>query len=122
MTKYQFNSDNNGDTHTLYVDADRMIDLLDSYGIPASYFDKGEYTYANFRATWATIDAKIITCRCGCNLLVKKEGGFRPGHDAKMVGRLLAEVRSGETLRQSAMNMLEGRPNLQAKLARFLDK
>ncbi len=34
-------------------------------------------------------------CACGCGILT--EGGdFRPGHDARLKGRLLAEARSGD--------------------------
>ncbi len=35
-------------------------------------------------------------CACGCGILT--EGGdFRPGHDARLKGRLLAEARSGDS-------------------------
>lgn len=93
--------------------------LVDSFGIPASYADLGEYRYFDeFHAEFGPTDEPVLVCRCGCGLMVKREGGFRPGHDAKMVSRLIAEIRAGMTSLAAVREMLADRPKLVAKIAR----
>lgn len=54
-------------------------------------------------------------CGCGCGELCK--GTFRPGHDAKLLGRLGTEVRERKITVQEALVILEAWPKLHAKLA-----
>lgn len=54
------------------------------------------------------------TCGCGCGELCK--GTFRPGHDAKLLGRLGAEVRERKITVREALTALEAWPKLHAKL------
>lgn len=108
-----------------FVGEDALIAGLDTwFGITADD-DQGSYRYMNsLRVTWGEVTELVFVCRCGgvCNLPVKKNGGFRPGHDAKLVSRLLDEVRTGQRTAEDAADQLADRPNLAAKLARMLNK
>lgn len=86
--------------------------------------ERGANQYGGYLVTWGRVadDEELFGCRCGCRRVVKRDGSFRPGHDAKLVGSLLYLVRERWMNRDEAMNKLADRPNLQAKLARLLDK
>lgn len=107
-----------------YIDENRIFDILDAYGFETegAKVEDGKLVDGEWVATWVLVEGKIVTCPCRCNNLVKAEGKFRPGHDARLVGNLLRQVRTDQIDRDTAMFTLSRWPNLQAKLARYLDK
>lgn len=111
------------ETNTIYFlsEADLVKGLDDWFSIDADRF-AGEYKYMDsLSVTWGEVDELIFVCRCNsglCNASVKKNGGFKPGHDAKLVSRLAGEVKSGLLKMASAHAMLADRPALQAKLVK----
>jgi len=107
-----------------YIDANRLLDMLDAYGIDLDgvTVESGKAVDGNWTATWSLVEGKVIVCPCRCGELVKNEGKFRPGHDARLVGNLLRAVRSGDESPEMAVFALNRWPNLQAKLIRYLEK
>jgi hypothetical protein len=122
MNRYQLIITKAAGENISYVDENRVVDILNAYGVPGAKLEDGKHEVEGAVATWAIIEGKIVTCPCRCNNLVKAEGKFRPGHDARLVGNLLRQVRTDQITREHAMNKLVRWPNLQAKLARYLDK
>lgn len=63
-------------------------------------------------------------CGCGCGESATQRGDialvFRPGHDARFVSKLAAEVADGTRAKDEALALLAERPKLQAKLANRL--
>lgn len=61
-------------------------------------------------------------CKCGCNQQVVSKKLYRPGHDARHVATLVAQVSSQSTrakirkVLQTALDVLDGSPRLQLKL------
>lgn len=108
----------------LILDANRVRDMLDAYGIDIEgvTLEDGEAVDGKCRATWFPVDNKPNVCPCRCNYVVKAEGKFRPGHDARLVGNLLRQVRNNEITRDRAMRDLARWPKLQEKLTRYLDR
>jgi len=102
--------------------ADLLADL-DRMGVPGSEQHGSQHQYQGWRIEWgvAREDAGFI-CRCGCTEVVKKDGGFRPGHDARLVGNLVRKVRQGDMKKADALALLADRPKLADKLARYLAK
>lgn len=76
-----------------------------------------------WRTMWRPVNEGevLFQCRCGlCHRPVKREGGFKPGHDAVLVAKLLHRVRDRRMTAADALADLTDRPKLQAKLSRLL--
>lgn len=110
-----------GETKTLYFRNEaELTEALDSwFSIDAERYD-GEYRYFDsLHVTWGEVTELVFVCRCNlheCHQATKKNGGFRPGHDAKLVSWLASNVKAGEMVISKAHTMLADRPALQAKL------
>lgn len=87
---------------------------------PATKRDRSPKAETNRRATTPT--ATENTCRCGCGSAVN--GRYLPGHDARHVSKLYADIeqngRSAAAIK-AAMRQLGSEP-LKAKLQRMLDR
>lgn len=106
---------------------DDMVQELDAQGVPGQAYRTGRETgfhqFGGHKVEWGpTRDDAGFICGCGCTEVVKRDGGFRPGHDAKLVSRLLGKVRVGDMKKADALARLADRPKLQAKLLRSLEK
>lgn len=103
------------------ADLVRELEAQGGIRIHKGEVDKGFNQYGGYLVTWARVadTDNLFACRCGCHSVVKREGGFRPGHDAKLVGILLYRVRERMIKLDDALELLADRPKLQAKLARL---
>lgn len=75
------------------------------------------------KVTWGEVADLVFVCRCNlheCHQATKKNGGFRPGHDAKLVSWLAGDVRAGNMTVAHAHAMLADRPKLQEKLRKMV--
>lgn len=125
MNRYQLKIQFKTETaQVLYVDENRVLDMLDAYAVHQDgvKLEDGKAVDGGWVATWTLVEGQLIVCPCRCNELVKAEGKFRPGHDARLVGNLLRQVRDGRTEAENAVFQLRRWPKLQEKLIRYLEK
>lgn len=111
---------------TIYFrnEAEMVQGLDDWFSITGKDLLKDEYSRLDgLKVTWGEVADLIFVCRCNlheCHQATKKNGGFRPGHDAKLVSWLVGDVRAGNMTTARAHAMLADRPALQAKLVKYL--
>ena len=105
------------------ADLVRELEAQGGIRIHKGEVDKGANQYGGYLVTWRRVTEaeNLFACRCGCRSTVKREGGFRPGHAAKLVGSLLYRVRENAIKLADALELLADRPNLRAKLARLAE-
>lgn len=109
------------ETGVLYFrnEAELLQGLDDWFSIDTEKYSNEYSRLDGLKVTWGEVADLVFVCRCNlheCHQATKKNGGFRPGHDAKLVSNLAGFVKSGELAVSKAYAMLADRPKLQEKL------
>lgn len=110
-----------GETKTLYFrnEAELLQGLDDWFSIDTEKYSNEYSRLDGLKVTWGEVADLVFVCRCNlheCHQATKKNGGFRPGHDAKLVSWLAGDVKAGNMTTAHAHALLADRPKLQEKL------